>query len=85
MICTIIPALGESKITKPQAVLEGINIKHDDILDTASYGIAAMQKTIMPEIRESKRIESEAIMQAITASFNVADSIYKNTIKEQEE
>ena len=44
-----------------------------------------MQKTIMPEIRESKRIESEAIMQAITASFNVADSIYKNTIKEQEE
>ena len=85
MICTIISALGEDKITKPQAVLEGINIKHDDILDTTSYGIAAIQKTIMPEIRESKRIESEAIMQAITASSNVADSIYKNTIKEQEE
>lgn len=85
MICTIISALGEDKITKPQAVLEGINIKHDDILDATSYGIAAIQKTIMPEIRESKRIKSEAIMQAITASSNVADSIYKNTIKEQEE
>lgn len=85
MICTIISVLGEDKITKPQAVLEGINIKHDDILDATSYEIAAIQKTIMPEIRESKRIESEAIMQAITASSNVADSIYKNTIKEQEE
>lgn len=83
--CVIMPAMLDSRITKPQAVMEGMSIKQEDIVNTVSYAAGNMYQVKPPKIREAKRIEAETITQAITASLNAADSIYKNTIKEQEE